>query len=566
MKPQAKQALFAAGRRVAVTALVLAGVWVVILLLRWAADSNTELIAVMTRDLRYPIGPEGIDWSTSLWTKRPVAEELAGRLGYTLRWAGLLGLFSLAVAGIALPLGVALVRATQNNAWLAEARQGLGLLLVNAWVTIPALVIGGGVAATLVAAWWGWVPAMRDGWRMWWPAALTPGLLPAGIMVQIGLGEMAKWRQQGGGSLATWGGLLTLKLVIALLRMTGGLLALAILAEGLFNVPGLGTRLVGAFETRDLPVALGGLWALAVTVALAKLAADLLGMAEPYIARRIGGQGSIAGSGSARGPGRAWLAVAAAVVLVPLVLGLGAGVFAPFSYHETHFADQLTPPGPTYRLGTDYLGRDMLSRILFGFRFSLLAALASTAIIFLPASAWGWLASRLSRRKGQRSGAWHDLLLLPAHILMAFPWVALGVVVALLFVRPGLWTAIMAVSLLLLPRATRMMEELYGSSPEVGQAKRVARSLLVMLPLAVGAALIYEVVISYVGHGIPPPYPDLGRMLAEDARLYMGKAPWLATWPMVALALLVLGWPLLGNTLAERFGFRSRAAWSKFME
>jgi peptide/nickel transport system permease protein len=254
-------------------------------------------------------------------------------------------------------------------------------------------------------------------------------------------------------------------------------------------------------------------------------------------------------------------------VLASVIVAVASPAFAPYDYNEIHMADRLAPPGADYQLGTDALGRDIFSRIFYGIRIDMMAAGIMVGMLVVIAAGWAMAAAALKRMDNWLGDTLEDLVMLPRDILCAFPWLVL-LMLLMSVVGVGLiQVALMAGLVVLLPRAVGMMREAYSSPPEGrGWLYSVLWSIPVMMLLAMAGGILYTSTLSFLGLGIPPPQPELGGMLSGEGRRYMLQAPWLAYWPGIPLALLILVWVMAGDALLERMGFRSKAVWAKVVE
>ncbi|WP_225984155.1 ABC transporter permease [Epidermidibacterium keratini] len=263
------------------------------------------------------------------------------------------------------------------------------------------------------------------------------------------------------------------------------------------------------------------------------------------------------------------LAVAALIVLSIIVLASAfAPLIAPYAPEQIDVLNRLSGSTPEHILGTDALGRDTFSRLLYAGRISLLAAATAVGIamaIGIPAGliagyfggAVDWLASRI------------------ADILMTFPAVLLAM--AIIAARgPGLTTAMVALGIVYAPRLFRVVrssalavraETYVEASISIGSsAGRIIRTrilpnilspLLVQISLLLAAALLAEAALSLLGLGVVPPTPSWGNMLGrgfEDIR----KAPLLVVYPGIAIALTTISFNLIGDGLRDSFGRETR--------
>jgi peptide/nickel transport system permease protein len=240
---------------------------------------------------------------------------------------------------------------------------------------------------------------------------------------------------------------------------------------------------------------------------------------------------------------------------------LGAELLAPFDPLEQHARDRLLPPGRVYLLGTDELGRDLLSRIIYGSRISLAVGLLSVS-----------LGGGLGVATGLVAGYWGkrvDTVIMRAwDALLAFPTILLGVVLAAIM-GPGVVTAAVAVGINNVPTFSRLTRAGVLSEKEkeyVQAAKAAGMSdwriafrhilpncvppLLVQLALAMAFAALLEASLSFLGLGAQPPAPSWGSMLSK-AQGYLRLSPWFGIFPGLALALLLISLNFLSDGLRD---------------
>lgn len=262
-------------------------------------------------------------------------------------------------------------------------------------------------------------------------------------------------------------------------------------------------------------------------------------------------------------------AVAAVVILVFVLLAALAPLIAPFNPLEQHRDAIMVPPDGTYLMGTDELGRDVLSRTLYGARTSLLISVATLALGGLAGLALGVVS-------GYFGGTWIDSVIQRVmDSLMAVPSIVLLLFVASLL-GPSVRNTIFALALLVIPafnrvargEMLRIREETYVeaaravgcSTPRIivryGLPNLMA-PLFVVTSLLFALVLIAESALSFLGIGTPPPTPSWGRMLSEASR-QLEIAPWMALFPGLALSVSVLAFNLLGDALRDFFDPRQR--------
>jgi peptide/nickel transport system permease protein len=250
--------------------------------------------------------------------------------------------------------------------------------------------------------------------------------------------------------------------------------------------------------------------------------------------------------------------------LVVVVLACGAALLAnfisPYAFDHTDFAAALQPPSPRHWFGTDELGRDQFSRVLFGLRASVLVAAMSVALslavgvpLGLAAGFYGVLDPLVSRL---------------TDTLLSFPFLVLAVGLAAIL-GPSLATATVAIGIAQIPAVIRVTrgETLRlrgldfvaaavadGASDAVVLGRHIlpnaVNTLIVQATVAAPAAIIGEAVLSFLGLGIRPPAPSLGVMLASAQPLFR-DGPWMAVIPGVCIVVVTLGFNLLGDGLRD---------------
>ena len=273
-----------------------------------------------------------------------------------------------------------------------------------------------------------------------------------------------------------------------------------------------------------------------------------------------------------------WRNKTAVVGLVIVITFFLAAILAPFlSPHdpvEASLYDQLKPPvwaeGGSYKniLGTDDLGRDILSRIIYGARVSLLVAVFSVGIAFFC----GTLIGAVS---GYYKGTLDNVIMRLMDILLSFPYILLAIVVVA-YLGPSLRKAMIAIGITYVPRFARIVR---GSVLEEGEkdyvlaAKSIGAKdwriifvdilpnclgpLIVQTTLSFASAILDAAALSFLGLGAQPPTPEWGAMIASSRSLIL-RASWVMTFPGIAILLAVLGFNLLGDGLRDALDPRLR--------
>jgi peptide/nickel transport system permease protein len=263
-------------------------------------------------------------------------------------------------------------------------------------------------------------------------------------------------------------------------------------------------------------------------------------------------------------------AIGAVIMTVFVVAALFAGFITTADPLATDAARSLSPPGPEHWLGADFMGRDMWSRIVYGARISLAVGIGSTALGCAVGIVLGLVSGYV--------GGWTDLVVQRlVDILQGLPLLVLALVMAA-SLGPSLQNTIIAIAVPLVPYAARIIRSNTLSlreQPFVEAARAVGMSdlriavrhvlpntlapLIVLATAQLGSAILTEASLSFLGLGVPEPYPSWGRMLSESAAEYVRTAPWLVVFPGVAISLIVFGTNLLGDAVRDILDPRLRS-------
>ena len=260
--------------------------------------------------------------------------------------------------------------------------------------------------------------------------------------------------------------------------------------------------------------------------------------------------------------------VALGVVVLFVLLALFAPLVSPFDPLATSWSAVRKAPSAAHWFGTDEIGRDVLSRVIFGTRASLLAGVVSVSIALAFGVPIGLTAGYV--------GGWIDgLISRMTDAMLACPFLILAIALAA-FLGPSLTNAMIAIGISATPifvRLTRAavlqvkVEDYVEAARAVGNSHlrialrhilpNVVPPLIVQATLAVAAAVIAEAALSFLGLGQQPPAPSWGSML-NTAKNYIDNAPWMAVWPGLSIFLLVLSFNLLGDGMRDAFDPKSR--------
>jgi peptide/nickel transport system permease protein len=252
----------------------------------------------------------------------------------------------------------------------------------------------------------------------------------------------------------------------------------------------------------------------------------------------------------------------AIVTLIMLVIGIFADFLAPYGMNEIHPADFISPPSMTYLLGTDNLGRDMLSRVIYGARISVIVGLAASTLATIISVLIGIIT-------GYMGGKLDLFMQRFVDAFMCFPWLVFLIAVASI-VGPGLWQVIVCLGLLYGIGGSRIVrgavmgikENIYVEAAiAIGCPRRkiismhilpnIMAPIIILFSTRVPAMILAESGLSFLGLGIPPPAPSWGGMLSGAGRQFMFKAPWMAIWPGLALCIVVYSVNMLGDALRD---------------
>jgi peptide/nickel transport system permease protein len=253
--------------------------------------------------------------------------------------------------------------------------------------------------------------------------------------------------------------------------------------------------------------------------------------------------------------------VGLAFVAFFILIALLAPWIAPHDPLATSWSAVRKAPSAAYLFGTDEIGRDVLSRVIWGARASLLAGLVSVCISLSFGVPIGMLAGYL--------GGWTDTLISRVtDAMLACPFLILAIALAA-FLGPSLSNAMIAIGISATPvfvRLTRAqvmavkVEDYIEAARALGNPHlrialrhilpNILAPVIVQATLAIAAAIIAEASLSFLGLGQQPPAPSWGSML-NTAKNYIDHAPWMAVWPGLSIFLLVLSFNLLGDGLRD---------------
>ncbi len=256
------------------------------------------------------------------------------------------------------------------------------------------------------------------------------------------------------------------------------------------------------------------------------------------------------------------------IVVFMVLVAIFAPLIAPYDPTAQSWTAVRKPPSAEFWMGTDEAGRDILSRIIYGARASLMAGLTSVAIAIAIGVPLGLAA-------GFIGGFVDGLISRFTDAMLACPFLILAIALAA-FLGPSLTNAMLAIGITAMPLFIRLTrgqvlqiksEEYVEAASAVGNPRwriafrhilpNILPQLMVQSTLTIAAAIIAEASMSFLGLGLQPPAPSWGSML-NTAQRFMGNAPWMALWPGMAIFITVLSFNLLGDGLRDALDPRSK--------
>ncbi len=257
------------------------------------------------------------------------------------------------------------------------------------------------------------------------------------------------------------------------------------------------------------------------------------------------------------------------IVAVLLLTAVLANFIAPFEYREQNLSESLMAPSFSHLMGTDQLGRDIFSRIVIGARVSLVVAFSCVAGFLLIAIVFGmgtgYVGGKLDMLVQRFVDGW---MTIPTLIILLAMVSVVG---------QGLWQIILVLSLdrgistsrVLRGEALALKETTYVEAARAVGAGHLRvflvhvvpnafAPIIIMATISLGVFILAEASLSFLGYGVPPPFPTWGSMLSGSGLSYMQRAPWMAIWPGVALTIGVWAFNTLGDGMRDQLDPRLR--------
>ena len=257
------------------------------------------------------------------------------------------------------------------------------------------------------------------------------------------------------------------------------------------------------------------------------------------------------------------------ILLILILVAIFADVLAPYSYDEVHLADILKAPSARYLLGTDQLGRDLLSRLIYGARLSLLVGLTATSlnvvVAVLIGGTAGFFGGKFDLAVQRFVDAW-----------MSFPGLLLLLTI-ISIVGQGLLQIILVLGVTGGIAGSRVLRgavigikenDYFLAARAVGTPTtqillrhvlpNIVAPVIIIFSINIGGVIISAASLSFLGFGLPPKIPDWGAMLSSEGRRYMEQAPRLALWPGLCLTIVVYSLNMFGDAVRDLLDPRLR--------
>jgi len=228
-------------------------------------------------------------------------------------------------------------------------------------------------------------------------------------------------------------------------------------------------------------------------------------------------------------------------------------------------------PSTSHYLGTDNLSRDIWSRVVYGARVSVTVGVLTVSLAL-------FLATAIGVSSGYFGGAYDLLIQRLVDAWLSFPYLVI-ILSVMAVLGPGLLNVVISLSVIIAAVNARVIRAatiavIHSTYVEAARAvgaghhrvilrhvlPNVMATIIILGTIGLGTAILAESALSFLGFGVPPPYPSWGSMLSGSGRTYMLRAPWMAIWPGVAISLAVFGFNMLGDALRDVLDPRLRGS------
>ena len=257
------------------------------------------------------------------------------------------------------------------------------------------------------------------------------------------------------------------------------------------------------------------------------------------------------------------------IILILILVAIFADALAPFRYMEIHLVDRMQGSSARYLLGTDYVGRDLLSRIIFGARLSLGVGLAATALTVVVAvligGISGFFGGKLDLAVQRFVDAWMafpGLLLLLT--IMSIAGQGVLQIILILGITGGIGGSrvVRGAVIGIKENDYFLAARAIGSTGTATLMRHVLPNIMapviIIFSITVGGVIMAEASLSFLGFGLPVDIPSWGGMLSREGRKYMEAAPWLALWPGLCLTITIYSLNMFGDAVRDLLDPRLR--------
>jgi peptide/nickel transport system permease protein len=267
--------------------------------------------------------------------------------------------------------------------------------------------------------------------------------------------------------------------------------------------------------------------------------------------------------------------VGGAIALLVFLVGIFASLIAPYGMNEVHLGDALQSSTAKHLMGTDQIGRDILSRVIYGAQISMIVGIGATAIntlvSLLIGVTSGFIGGKLDLIVQRFVDTW---MCFPALIMylsvISLTGPGLTQVVVVLGVAGGIASSRTIRSVVIGIRRNVYVDaaNAAGCSTLTTLVKHILPNIMPVIIIVssthVVGAILAEASLSFLGFGVPPPTPSWGGMLSGEGRRYMSVAPWMALWPGLALSVTVYGISMFGDALRDLLDPRLRGGLGRY--
>ncbi|MFC1920361.1 ABC transporter permease [Chloroflexota bacterium] len=267
--------------------------------------------------------------------------------------------------------------------------------------------------------------------------------------------------------------------------------------------------------------------------------------------------------------------VGGVIVLMLFFTGIFCAQLAPYGYNEFNLLYRLAPPSPEHVLGCDNVGRDLLSRIIYGARISMQVSVIASLMGVTGSAIIGITSGYIGGKFDLFLQRWVDAV-------QAFPMLVLYLTI-MAIIGEGIWQVIFVLGIssaigggrIFRGAVLTLKENMFvdasrviGSSPLRILLRHITPHILPLMiisfSLSMGRMILAEASLSFLGFGIPPPYPSWGGMLSGAGRQFMEVAPWMMIWPGLALFMVVYGVNMLGDAIRDLLDPRLRGGIGRY--